>query len=336
MACAARTIPLCSACLKTSRSCTAGTARESSTSRSTLPGPTLGSWSASPTKTSCASPRLDGVQQRGAQRQVQHGALVHDDDVRVERARRVARERAFVRQGVFIPQRPVDVVVVAAARRARGPPSRAASPAGGGWSSSARAGSCAGPRWRSPRALCAARPVGAHISTLRPIARHSRTAMCVAKVLPVPGPPVSTQMARAAPGPETPPARATAAASPSFAAAACSHRRTRGTSGTRGGCASRAAMSRATAVSASASAAAATTRDRQNAARSIESSDAVSTTGSGAVSPKCIRPGSSATATSPRRKSTSAAASSAPGLRARNCRGPTSLATPSASFANGA
>jgi len=32
---------------------------------------------------------------------------------------------------------------------------------------------------------CAARPVGAHITTLRPMARHSRTAMCVANVFPV-------------------------------------------------------------------------------------------------------------------------------------------------------
>ena len=43
MACAARTIPLASACLNTSRSCTAGTAPEEMISPSTLPGPTLGS-----------------------------------------------------------------------------------------------------------------------------------------------------------------------------------------------------------------------------------------------------------------------------------------------------
>ena len=55
MACADRTIPLCSACLNTSRSCTAGTAPDARTSPRTEPGPTLGSWSASPTKTICAS-----------------------------------------------------------------------------------------------------------------------------------------------------------------------------------------------------------------------------------------------------------------------------------------
>ena len=42
--------------------------------------------------------RLDGVEKRGAQRQVQHRRLVHHDDVRVERRGPVPGERALVRQ----------------------------------------------------------------------------------------------------------------------------------------------------------------------------------------------------------------------------------------------
>ena len=99
--------------------------------------------------------------------------------------------------------------------------------------------------------LCAARPVGAHISTLRPIARHSRTAMCVANVLPVPGPPVNTLM-----GSRNARSRKASCAGdksrhPSLDAAAWSQRRTLGTSGSREGLRSRAATSAATKASAS-------------------------------------------------------------------------------------
>ena len=80
---------------------------------------------------------------------------------------------------------------------------------------------------------CAARPVGAHINTLRPIARHSRTAMCVANVFPVPGPPVNTLMGSRSARSKNASCAGESSRQPSFAAAACSQRRTRGTSGTR-------------------------------------------------------------------------------------------------------
>ena len=118
------------------------------------------------------------VEKRRAQRKIEHGTLVDDHDVRVERRGGVAREGTLVGE-VFVRG---DVVVVVAAPAAPFPASRLERRR---W----MVDDCTGWDMRLPAVAisarrCAARPVGAHINTLRPIARHSRTAMCVANVFP--------------------------------------------------------------------------------------------------------------------------------------------------------
>ena len=246
MACAALTMPLCSACLKTSLSCTAGTAPELSRSRRTLPGPTLGSWSASPTNTSCAS----GLTASSSAAHSGRSSMLLSSTTTTSASSGELASRA---------KRPSYV---------RRPPS--AAPSGSSPSGSPSAAPAprrvSSRRWivldwtgcdiRRPAvaisaSLCAARPVGAHISTLRPIARHRRTAMCVAKVFPVPGPPVRTLMGSRSARSRNASCAGERRRHPSFCAAAWSQRRTRGTSGSRFARARRFATSAATNASAS-------------------------------------------------------------------------------------
>mmetsp|Transcript_2717 Transcript_2717/g.11633 ORF Transcript_2717/g.11633 Transcript_2717/m.11633 type:complete len:379 (+) Transcript_2717:406-1542(+) len=170
--------------------------------------------------------------------------------------------------------------------------------------------------------LCAARPVGAHISTLRPIARHSRTAMCVAKVFPVPGPPVSTLMGSRRARSRKASCAGDSSLHPSFAAAAWSQRRTLGTSGSLRSRRSRAAMSAATKASASCSTEANTPLRSQT----LPPAESLPPGGGGV---------SSNLATSPRVLRTSAASSSAPSRSDANCCEPSTRPTPSFMCAHG-
>ena len=94
-------IRLCAACRNTSVSRTTGTAPEAMMSASTWPGPTEGSWSMSPTISSAASSG-DRLHQRLHQHDVDHGGLVDDQQVAVERIVRVALEAAAL--GVDLQQ----------------------------------------------------------------------------------------------------------------------------------------------------------------------------------------------------------------------------------------
>ena len=149
-------IRLSAAWRNTSVSRTTGTAPMSIRSASTWPGPTEGSWSTSPTRSSAASVR-HRLQQRVHQRHVDHRRLVDDEQVAVQRV----------------------VLARAGSRRASGRP-RAA----GGWSS---------PRGRCSRdSRLAARPVGAARAIATPLAPRICRIALTSVVLPTPGPPVMT------------------------------------------------------------------------------------------------------------------------------------------------
>ena len=86
-------IRLWAACRNTSVSRTTGTTPLSIRCRSTMPGPTDGNWSTSPTSSRLALGR-QGAEQVAHQRHVHHRGLVHDQQVALQGTALVARKRA--------------------------------------------------------------------------------------------------------------------------------------------------------------------------------------------------------------------------------------------------
>mmetsp|Transcript_31135 Transcript_31135/g.87268 ORF Transcript_31135/g.87268 Transcript_31135/m.87268 type:complete len:256 (+) Transcript_31135:786-1553(+) len=165
--CACRTMEDSWAWRKTSASSTLGTSPQSSRSLNTLPGPTGGSWSASPTSTSCASE--GSASSRAAARG--RSSMEHSSTSTASASRGLARLRAKLP-----PMLSLECTSVSAL------PSYSSS------------------RWMvwasypvTSNSLWAARPVGAQSLTRLPMAFHSLTMVRAVTVLPQPGPPVSSR-----------------------------------------------------------------------------------------------------------------------------------------------
>ncbi len=135
-----------------------GMARLRRMSRSTSPGPTDGSWSGSPTRRTCAPSSTAAT--RAAASHVSH----------IDTSSQTTRSC-----GSFSSQ-----------------PYRNTNPPPGTGRASSSLWTVVAGRPTSSSIRLAARPVGAHSATLRSASSAARTTSWTVRVLPVPGPPVST------------------------------------------------------------------------------------------------------------------------------------------------
>jgi len=155
MRCAVVMIRLAAAWRNTSVSRITGTAPEAITSASTWPGPTLGSWSASPTSSSAA----------------QSG--------RAASSARISGTSTMLHSSTTSRSQPSGCVA-----------SRLNPPVFGSASSRRWIVRASSPVLSARR--LAARPVGAHSATCTPLAQSTRRTELTSVVLPTPGPPVIT------------------------------------------------------------------------------------------------------------------------------------------------